>query len=119
MNYEGNSIRGQYCDLICDIHAHNTLDNLTVSLSLANKLFKMAENLMDAMLDSRYLLQVTTAVARHLRELDLGRGDFNRDLFVEWLQGFIGGDTEKKAIDWEKLGRLALGKTRCMPVMHM
>jgi hypothetical protein len=85
-------------------------------------------------LDSRVLLDYTHTTAAKARAMKSGQGAFDIDDFVSKLITFMGGrkplddklpeesdaeevDDGDAPLDWDKIGRKALAKSRRVPVM--
>lgn len=88
----------------------------------------------EATLDSHFLLMASSMGAQKARAMKSGSGAFDVDEFISKLVIFMGGrkslvedhsahgsDAEEgdgeAAMDWEKIGRKALAKSRRVPVM--
>ena len=91
----------------------------------------------EAILDSRILLLASNASAQKVRSLKSGTGSFDVDEFVAKLATFMGGqkqvrqenfpqeagsDVEEEdmhdyPLDWAKIGRKAMAKSRRAPAM--
>lgn len=94
----------------------------------------IVKNPQEATLDSHVLLDTSTATAAKARAMKSGQGAFDVDDFVSKLITFMGGrkpldlpdgedETEEDdgdgdaPLDWEKIGRKALAKSRRVPVL--
>lgn len=85
----------------------------------------------EATLDSHFLLVASTLGAQKARAMKSGSGVFDVDDFVSKLVTFMGGtksledragnesdaEDDEPTLDWEKIGRKALAKSRRVPVM--
>lgn len=83
----------------------------------------------EATLDSAFLLKTSNTSARYARALKLSSGGFDKDDFVTRLILFMGGykapedassdveDDSDEYLDWAKIGRRALAKSRRVPAM--
>lgn len=87
----------------------------------------------EATLDSHFLLMASSMGAQKARAMKSGSGAFDVDEFISKLVTFMGGrkslvedhsaegsDAEEDVevtLDWEKIGRKALAKSRRVPVM--
>ncbi|EAU91422.2 Smc5-6 complex non-SMC subunit Nse4 [Coprinopsis cinerea okayama7 len=103
----------------------------------ADALFKKVKEPQEAILDSRILLLASNASAQKVRSLKSGTGSFDVDEFVAKLATFMGGqkqvrqenfpqeagsDVEEEdmhdyPLDWAKIGRKAMAKSRRAPAM--
>lgn len=87
----------------------------------------------EATLDSQFLLMASSIGAQKARAMKSGSGSFDVDDFVSKLVSFMGGhkqleessadsdvgeveDTDTP-LDWDRIGRKALAKSRRVPVM--
>jgi len=87
------------------------------------------KNPTEATLDSTVLRNVSSIGAQKARAMKLGSAAFDLDDFVSKLAIFMGGrheladdaseldDIDDSVLDWEKVGRRALAKSRRVPVM--
>jgi hypothetical protein len=87
------------------------------------------KNPTEATLDSTVLRNVSSISAQKARAMKLGSAAFDIDDFVSKLAIFMGGRHEladdaseldeigDSVMDWEKVGRRALAKSRRVPVM--
>lgn len=87
------------------------------------------KNPTEATLDSTVLRNVSSISAQKARAMKLGSAAFDIDDFVSKLAIFMGGrheladdaseldDIGDSVMDWEKVGRRALAKSRRVPVM--
>lgn len=87
----------------------------------------------EAILDSEYLLKISNMGAQKARAMRYGGGGFDVDDFVTKLITFMGGqslpenldeagselelDDGDEPLDWDKIGRKALAKSRRVPTM--
>ncbi|KIY50141.1 hypothetical protein FISHEDRAFT_39848 [Fistulina hepatica ATCC 64428] len=108
-----------------------TAEQLSNELALANKLFDRVKAPQEAALDSQFLLMASTMGAQKARAMKSGSGSFDIDDFVAKLITFMGGrqpsDNDENdeyeiedgtaALDWDKIGRKALAKSRRVPTM--
>ena len=103
-------------------------------ISTLNKPPPIVKNPQEATLDSHVLLGYTHTTAAKARAMKSGQGAFDIDDFVSKLITFMGGrkplddklpddsDTEEAddgdaPLNWDKIGRKALAKSRRVPVM--
>ncbi|KAF8214628.1 Nse4 C-terminal-domain-containing protein [Mycena galopus ATCC 62051] len=131
---EKREIRRGYRSLhkiIDDSHVKQTPTELKANVKRADVLFDKVKDLQDATLDSAFLVKATTSGARYARELKFGSGTFDVDDFVTKMIVFMGGyrppdDVSSEAsdieeddayLDWGKIGRRALAKSRRVPAM--
>ncbi|KII93112.1 hypothetical protein PLICRDRAFT_170895 [Plicaturopsis crispa FD-325 SS-3] len=106
--------------------------DLNVTLNRANELFEDVVQPQEATLDSRVLVHVSTANATKARLMKAATSAFDTDEFVSKLVAFMGGrkiidedisedsdndiaDDASIPLDWEKIGRRAMAKSRRVP----
>ena len=89
---------------------------------------RTVKNPTEATLDSTVLRNVSSIGAQKARAMKLGSAAFDIDDFVSKLITFMGGrqqfededgdemEVEEGALDWDKIGRKALAKSRRVPV---
>ncbi|KAJ3534926.1 hypothetical protein NMY22_g6711 [Coprinellus aureogranulatus] len=99
----------------------------------ADKLFDNVKQTQEATLDSHFLLLASNVGAAKAQAMKSGTGTFDVDDFVTKLVSYMGGrkrlneeDLEKHmdgednvdmALDWSKIGRKAMAKSRRVPAM--
>ncbi|KAJ7780540.1 Nse4 C-terminal-domain-containing protein [Mycena maculata] len=85
----------------------------------------------EATLDSAFLLMASNMGAQKARAMKSGSGTFDIDDFVSKLVGFMGGakldvddgsdeedaETNGQPLQWDRIGRMALAKSRRVPAM--
>ncbi|KAN0090822.1 Nse4 C-terminal domain containing protein [Tylopilus felleus] len=103
-------------------------DDLAGQVAQADELFSKVKNPTEATLDSTVLRNVSSIGAQKARAMKLGSAAFDIDDFVSKLITFMGGrqqfededgdemEVEEGALDWDKIGRKALAKSRRVPV---
>lgn len=105
---------------------------LVQQIAQADELFSKVKNPTEATLDSTVLRNVSSISAQMARAMKLGSGAFDMDDFVNKLISFMGGRQrleenedgseieveEETTLDWDKIGRKALAKSRRVPVTH-
>ncbi|KAG9316304.1 putative non-structural maintenance of chromosome element 4 [Chiua virens] len=107
---------------------HDTED-LAGQIAEADELFSKVKNPTEATLDSTVLRNVSSIGAQKARAMKLGSAAFDADDFVSKLISFMGGrqrfedeegdemeGVEEVLLDWDKIGRKALAKSRRVPV---
>ncbi|KAH9946583.1 Nse4 C-terminal-domain-containing protein [Amylocystis lapponica] len=109
-----------------------TPDQLAENVRRADLLFDKVKGTSEATLDSQFLLRATQLGAAKARAMKSGAGAFDLDDFVARLVTFMGGrksvqlnddsdndddDDNGEPLDWERIGRRALAKSRRVPVM--
>ncbi|KAF8236504.1 hypothetical protein L208DRAFT_1390604 [Tricholoma matsutake] len=111
-----------------------TAEELTNQVRQADKLFNKVKGPQEATLDSHFLLMASSIGAQKARAMKSGSGAFDVDEFISKLVTSMGGrkslvedqsangsDAEEGdgevTMDWEKIGRKALAKSRRVPVM--
>ncbi|KZV63817.1 hypothetical protein PENSPDRAFT_757693 [Peniophora sp. CONT] len=122
-------IRKQYRGLFLDDTGNTRKPNEFTAQELLDKV-KLADNLFDevqapqeATLDSSFLLAASNMGAAKARAMKAGGGAFDVDDFVAKLLSYMGGggaveDTQDAApLDWEKIGRKGMAKSRRAPAM--
>lgn len=111
-----------------------TAEELLQQVRQADKLFDKVKGPQEATLDSHLLLMASNMGAQKARAMKSGSGAFDVDEFVSKLITFMGGrkpleeslpqdsddgeDGDGEApLDWDRIGRKALAKSRRVPVM--
>ncbi|KZT43484.1 hypothetical protein SISSUDRAFT_1057496 [Sistotremastrum suecicum HHB10207 ss-3] len=112
-----------------------TTEDMNDTLDKANTLFQQVETPQDAALDSRLLVIMSDMNATKAKSMKHDTGGFDADDFVARLITFMGGhqdvdvnpsqpnnsqemeDEEVGSLEWEKIGRKALAKSRRVPMM--
>ncbi|KAJ7687306.1 hypothetical protein B0H14DRAFT_3534118 [Mycena olivaceomarginata] len=112
---EKEEMRRRYSSLLDVIEAENAAGGLSASIVKADDLFAEVANLDVARLDAEVLLHITTAGARLARNLKSG---FDREALVQKAINFM-TDSVSETVDWTKMGRLALRKSRRVPVCDL
>jgi hypothetical protein len=82
----------------------------------------------DAMVDSRILKQVASIGAQKAKSIKGGPGSFDVDDFISKVLSYVGvrgtldedesdadGEVNSTRLNWDKIGRKALGKSRRVP----
>ncbi|KAJ7123643.1 Nse4 C-terminal-domain-containing protein [Mycena epipterygia] len=127
-------IRRNYRSLhktIDDPNADHSATELKRQVEQADEIFEEVKNTGEAILDSSFLLKTTTINTQKARALKFGTGTFSVDDFVTKLVAFMGGykapqDTSSEEsdveeadspLDWERVGRRAMAKSRRVPAM--
>ncbi|KAJ7493579.1 Nse4 C-terminal-domain-containing protein [Mycena latifolia] len=131
---EKRELRRNYRSLhktIDDPHVDHTPKELQNKVERANELFENVKNTQEATLDSSFFVKTTTINSRKARALKFGTGLFSVDDFVTKLVGYMGGyrppedpasdaedeEEDDTELDWARIGRLALAKSRRVPAM--
>ncbi|KAH0827448.1 Nse4 C-terminal-domain-containing protein [Lanmaoa asiatica] len=104
-------------------------EDLAGQVAEADELFSKVKNPTEATLDSTVLRNVSSISAQKARAMRLGSAAFDMDDFVSKLISYMGGRqrfededgdemevVEDGALDWDKIGRKALAKSRRVPV---
>ncbi|KAF8556101.1 hypothetical protein OG21DRAFT_1459890 [Imleria badia] len=104
-------------------------DDLAGQVAEADALFLKVKNPTEATLDSTVLRNVSSISAQKARAMKLGSAAFDMDDFVSKLITYMGGrqrfededgddmeGVEEGTLDWDKIGRKALAKSRRVPV---
>ncbi|TFK44821.1 Nse4 C-terminal-domain-containing protein [Crucibulum laeve] len=111
-----------------------TADDLLQALHTADNLFGKVKGPQEATLDSHLLLMASNMGAQKARAMKSGSGAFDVDDFVSKLITFMGGrkpvedaapddsdieqgDDGNALLDWDRIGRKALAKSRRVPAM--
>ncbi|KIM69113.1 hypothetical protein SCLCIDRAFT_1208540 [Scleroderma citrinum Foug A] len=103
---------------------------LVEQVAQADELFSKVKNPTEATLDSSVLRNLSSISAQKARGMKLGSAAFDLDDFVAKLITFMGGSQcfedneddsemeveEDRVLDWDKIGRKALAKSRRVPV---
>ncbi|KAF7373826.1 Non-structural maintenance of chromosomes element 4 [Mycena sanguinolenta] len=132
---EKRQIRRDYRSLhklVNDSRAKPTPEELEANVNRANVLFDKVKAPQEAILDSGFLLKTSTTSSRYARGLKFGTGTFDVDDFVTRMIVFMGGykppenlssdasdieEDDNASLDWAKIGRRALTKSRRVPAM--
>ncbi|KAG5635504.1 hypothetical protein H0H81_011023 [Sphagnurus paluster] len=108
-----------------------TAEELMKQVQQADLLFGKVKGPQEATLDSHFLLMASSMGAQKARAMKSGSGAFDIDEFVAKLVSFMGGrkavqnqggnDSEpeenpSRPLEWAKIGRKALAKSRRVPV---
>ncbi|GLB37537.1 putative binding domain of Nse4/EID3 to Nse3-MAGE [Lyophyllum shimeji] len=111
-----------------------TAEQLMKQVQQADSLFDKVKGPQEATLDSHFLLMASSMGAQKARAMKSGSGAFDVDEFVAKLITFMGGgksfedraednydagdvDDTAVSLEWAKIGRKALAKSRRVPVM--
>ncbi|KAF9012435.1 Nse4 C-terminal-domain-containing protein [Cyathus striatus] len=136
---EKRAVRQNYRSLTRKIEEHHgnptdfTAEELLNQVQQADKLFSKVRGPQEATLDSHLLLMASNMGAQKARAMKSGSGVFDIDDFVSKLITYMGGrkpvedaapensDEEDAAdgdatLDWDRIGRKALAKSRRVPV---
>ncbi|KAJ6625515.1 Nse4 C-terminal-domain-containing protein [Mycena sp. CBHHK59/15] len=107
-------------------------EQLTDQVKKADELFNKVKGPQEATLDSAFLLMASNMGAQKARAMKSGSGSFDIDDFVAKLVTFMGGgkqlnvddgsdgedaDDNGAPLDWSRIGRKALAKSRRVPAM--
>ncbi|KDQ57759.1 hypothetical protein JAAARDRAFT_47608 [Jaapia argillacea MUCL 33604] len=135
---EKRAVRRHYRDLQKDTEGGNhndlTAEELARKVKKADRIFRDVKAPQEATLDSHFLVMASNIGAQKARAMKSGTGGLDLEEFVAKLITFMGGRTtaedqipddsdEEHAedgdapLDWEKIGRKALAKSRRVPVM--
>ncbi|KAJ7251552.1 Nse4 C-terminal-domain-containing protein [Mycena haematopus] len=112
-------------------HQHNLNDysaqQLTDQVKKADELFDRVKGPQEATLDSAFLLMASNMGAQKARAMKSGSGSFDIDDFVSKLVIFMGGaqqldddsdgEDNRGSLEWDRIGRRALAKSRRVPAM--
>ncbi|KAG6918025.1 hypothetical protein DXG01_016877 [Tephrocybe rancida] len=137
---EKRAVRKNYRSLAKTVEDHQsnpndlTAEQLMKQVRQADLLFDKVKGPQEATLDSHFLLMASSMGAQKARAMKSGSGSFDVDEFVTNLITFMGGqkpledhaddnsdvdfvsDATAK-LEWAKIGRKALAKSRRVPVM--
>ncbi|KAJ7178410.1 Nse4 C-terminal-domain-containing protein, partial [Mycena crocata] len=135
---ERRGVRKGYRSLAKSVEEHqNNLNDysaqqLTEHVKKADELFHKVKGPQEATLDSAFLLMASNMGAQKARAMKSGSGSFDIDDYVSKLVIFMGGskplnvddesdgeDTEVNGahLEWDRIGRKALAKSRRVPAM--
>ncbi|KAA1472846.1 hypothetical protein DENSPDRAFT_839229 [Dentipellis sp. KUC8613] len=134
---EKRQIRRDYRVLQNDGEENRNVNDLTAQqlihkVQRADDLFRKVQAPQEATLDSNFLLSTSGIAAAKARAMKSGSGAFDVDDFISKLITFMGGrrgtetlsdDSDPEdgdidvPLDWEKIGRKALAKSRRIPAM--
>ncbi|KAJ7735982.1 Nse4 C-terminal-domain-containing protein [Mycena metata] len=129
--HEKREIRRSYRSLhkaLDDPHRHTPAE-LHAKVDQADEIFENVKDPQEAVLDSSFLVKTTTVTSRNARALKFGTGTFDLDDFVTRLITFMGGykpleevcsdasdlEEDDSPLDWAKVGRRALARSRRVP----
>ncbi|KAF5354674.1 hypothetical protein D9756_005397 [Leucocoprinus leucothites] len=111
------------------------IEELREQLDAADKLFQKVMGPSEATLDSHFLLMASNMGAQKARAMKSGTGTFDVDEFIIKLRNFMNGglksdavpaeddedeseyNVETSKLDWDRVGRLALAKSRRAPAL--
>ncbi|XP_006461191.1 hypothetical protein AGABI2DRAFT_192724 [Agaricus bisporus var. bisporus H97] len=111
------------------------VENLQQQLEKADELFQKVKGPSEATLDSHFLLMASNVGAQKARAMKSGTGSFDMDEFITKVRNFMNGglkpenipeeddeidpdyNTESSKLDWDRIGRLALAKSRRAPAL--
>ncbi|KXN85343.1 Non-structural maintenance of chromosome element 4 [Leucoagaricus sp. SymC.cos] len=138
---ERRSLRQDYRKLASKIEgfqgnpASLGVEELRDHVERADKLFSKVMGPSEATLDSHFLLMASNMGAQKARAMKSGTGSFDVDEFVIKLRNFMNGglqsekmskeddddqseyNLESSKLDWDRIGRLALAKSRRTPAL--
>ncbi|KAI0764164.1 Nse4 C-terminal-domain-containing protein [Trametes elegans] len=133
---ETRNLRRKYRALEQDLADNQdlTTEEVAEKLRSANQLFKSVQGINEATNDSGLLLQISQISAAKARAMKSGSGAFDVEDFVARLITFMGGRKpvtptdddndedeseydEGAPLDWERIARRALAKSRRVPAM--
>ncbi|KZT19054.1 hypothetical protein NEOLEDRAFT_1246067 [Neolentinus lepideus HHB14362 ss-1] len=133
---EKRAVRRNYRDLHKDTEGANhndyTAEELAAKVKRADSLFHQVRAPQEATLDSHFLVMASNMGAQKARAMKSGAGAFDVDDFVAKLVTFMGGRSQElppddsdvedldegdAPLDWDKIARKALAKSRRVPAM--
>ncbi|KAJ7091266.1 Nse4 C-terminal-domain-containing protein [Mycena epipterygia] len=130
---ERRAVRKGYRSLAKTVEGSEySAQQLTDQVKKADELFNKVKGPQEATLDSAFLLMASNMGAQKARAMKSGSGSFDIDEFVSKLVTFMGGakqlnvDDESDGedaevtgtpLDWDRIGRKALAKSRRVPAM--
>ncbi|KAJ3514329.1 hypothetical protein NLJ89_g2436 [Agrocybe chaxingu] len=136
---EKREVRQNYRSLARKIEEHQgnpndyTTAELLSQVHEADKLFNKVKGPQEATLDSHLLLMASNMGAQKARAMKSGSGAFDIDDFVSKLLRFMSGQKnleddlpedsdgedipDQPALDWDRIGRKAMAKSRRIPAM--
>ncbi|KAJ6626035.1 Nse4 C-terminal-domain-containing protein [Mycena sp. CBHHK59/15] len=111
--------------------ADYTVEELRRGVAEADKIFEKVKNPQEATLDSSFFVKTTTINSQKARAMKSGTGTFDVEDFITKLVGFMGGnrppedpssdvsdaEEDDAPLEWKKIGRRALAKSRRVPAM--
>ncbi|KAJ7108063.1 Nse4 C-terminal-domain-containing protein [Mycena crocata] len=114
-----------------DPKADHTTVELHTKVDEANEIFDDVKDTSEAILDSSLLVKTSTINTKSARALKFGSGPFNVEDFITRLVAFGGGykppqdassdssdiEEDDSALEWSKIGRRAMAKSRRVPAM--
>ncbi|KAJ7783302.1 Nse4 C-terminal-domain-containing protein [Mycena metata] len=135
---ERRVVRKGYRTLAKNVEEHQSnlqdysAQQLTDQVKKADELFNKVKGPQEATLDSAFLLMASNMGAQKARAMKSGSGSFDIDDFVSRLVTFMGGakqldvddesdgedvDVGGGPLEWDRIGRKALAKSRRVPAM--
>ncbi|TFL04824.1 Nse4 C-terminal-domain-containing protein [Pterulicium gracile] len=134
---EKRDVRKQYRKIQTDIENANSKEHsiadLSTTIKAVDNLFvKLVKGPQEATLDSAVLLHASAISSEKARSMKSSSGAFDVDDFISRLINFMGGNKSMDSelpdesdasedggmpLDWERLGRKALAKSRRVPTM--
>ncbi|KAF9926301.1 nuclear protein [Linnemannia zychae] len=123
---EKRKVRQEYRKLITNTEANRkeflepTNNGLMETVDKANELYKNVFGTHEATLDAKLLVISAELGVQKSKQLRMGQGGFDENEYVTRLINKMGGhdiDNDQQAMDWAKIGKLAMKWTRKVPTM--
>ncbi|KAJ6465685.1 Nse4 C-terminal-domain-containing protein [Mycena sanguinolenta] len=128
---EKRQIRRDYRSLHKLLDNYRTPEELKANVERADIIFDKVKSPQEAILDSGLLVKTSNTGSRYARALKFGTGTFDVDDFVTRMIIVMGGykspedlssdasdiEEDNASLDWAKIGRRALAKSRRVPAM--
>ncbi|KAG0294818.1 nuclear protein [Linnemannia gamsii] len=123
---EKRQVRQGYRTLIASTEANRkellnpTNNGLLENLEQANKLFKKVFGTNEATMDAKALMLSADLGVQKAKQLRMGQGGFDENEYVTRLISKMGGheiDNDRRAMDWAKIGKIAMKWSRKVPTM--
>ncbi|KAF9545134.1 nuclear protein [Mortierella hygrophila] len=123
---EKRQVRQGYRSLIATTEANRkelmnpTNNGLLENVEKANELFKKVFGTNEATMDARVLVNAADLGVQKAKQLRMGQGGFDENEYVTRLISKMGGheiDNEQQAMDWTKVGKIAMKWSRKVPTM--
>ncbi|KAF7321185.1 Capsular associated protein [Mycena chlorophos] len=128
---ERRAIRREYRQLLRGIDDKTTDEQLASAVLKANEISQSVRNNSEMVLDSSIFTHASDLHSQRVRKLKFGTGAFNIAEFLVRLRGYMTKeqvlcdedeeegpqDEEEDVLCWDRIGRLALAKTRRVPTL--
>ncbi|KAG0377985.1 nuclear protein [Mortierella sp. AD032] len=123
---EKRKVRQEYRKLITDTDVNRkvlmdpTNTKLLENVEKANELYKNVFGTHEATLDAKLLVMSADLGVQKSKQLRMGQGGFDENEYITRLINKLGGyeiDNDQQAMDWTKVGKIAMRWSRKVPTM--